>query len=368
MKLIDVDKNFQPATLAGHDLCFRDAIKSPFVLEGFGFPNNSHGPMFRVPDYVTAESTEPGIIWLASDTSGGAIRFCTDATFIAVRGTLMKGESAPHQTMAGASGMDLYARDPDGKVRFRSLVPVGQPELAKKAFEFVIWGEGKAGVMQEYLLNLPTYNGFDSLEIGTNPEAKFGEVSPHKIAKPICFYGASITQGGCCTRPGNAYTAMLCREVDASQINLGFSGSGRGHIPMARAICELDLSCLVIDEPNAANPEFLANTHEKFFLYIRNEHPELPVIFMTKPYFRRHQDYLVNRERREVVRRTYANAVARGDRKVWFVDGKSLFEGEGWDGCTVDGCHPNDLGFYRMYRAVLPTLREALGFPNYITT
>ena len=27
---------------------------------------------------------------------------------------------------------------------------------------------------------------------------------------------------------------------------------------------------------------------------------------------------------------------------------------------TVDGCHPNDLGFYRMYRTVLPVLRKAL--------
>ena len=27
---------------------------------------------------------------------------------------------------------------------------------------------------------------------------------------------------------------------------------------------------------------------------------------------------------------------------------------------TVDGCHPNDLGFYRMYQAVLPVLRKVL--------
>jgi hypothetical protein len=365
MKLIDVDKNFKVATLAGREVCFRDAIKSPFVLEGFGFPNNSHGPMFRVPDYVTAESTEPGIVWLAQDTSGGVIRFCTDATFIALRGTLLKGESAPHQTMAGASGFDIYGRDDDGKFRFLMLGPVGQPELSKKAFEFGIWDQGKAGVMREYLLNLPTYNGFGTLEIGTNPEAKFGDVPPHKISKPICFYGSSITQGGCCTRPGNAYTAMLSREVDAEQINLGFSGNARGHIPMARAISELDLSCLVIDyDHNAPSAEFLLETHEKFFLYIRERHPELPVIFLTKPDFRRFPD--INWPRRQAVLRTYANAVARGDKKVWYVDGKALFEGDSWDACTVDATHPNDLGFYRMYRAVLPVLREALGLPWYL--
>ena len=219
--------------------------------------------------------------------------------------------------------------------------------------------------MREYLLNLPTYNGFGTLEIGTNPEAKFGDVPPHKISKPICFYGSSITQGGCCTRPGNAYTAMLCREVDASQINLGFSGGAQGHIALARAISELDLSCLVIDyDHNAPSPEFLLETHEKFFLYIRERHPELPVIFLTKPDFRRFPD--INWPRRQAVLKTYANAVARGDKKVWYVDGKALFEGDSWDACTVDATHPNDLGFYRMYCAVLPVLREALGLPWYL--
>lgn len=29
-------------------------------------------------------------------------------------------------------------------------------------------------------------------------------------------------------------------------------------------------------------------------------------------------------------------------------DGAELFAGDGWDSCTVDGTHPNDLGFYRM--------------------
>jgi len=30
------------------------------------------------------------------------------------------------------------------------------------------------------------------------------------------------------------------------------------------------------------------------------------------------------------------------------------------DSCTVDGCHPNDLGFYRMAMGMLPSLKELL--------
>ena len=42
------------------------------------------------------------------------------------------------------------------------------------------------------------------------------------------IYGTSITQGGCASRPGMAYTNILSRRIDAPFINLGFSGSGRG--------------------------------------------------------------------------------------------------------------------------------------------
>ena len=37
----------------------------------------------------------------------------------------------------------------------------------------------------------------------------------------------------------------------------------------------------------------------------------------------------------------------RGE-KVLFVDGYSLFHGDLREECTVDGCHPNDLGMARM--------------------
>jgi len=54
--------------------------------------------------------------------------------------------------------------------------------------------------------------------------------------------------------------------------------------------------------------------------------------------------------RRDVIRQTYENAVKAGDKHVWFIDGETLFGKEDRDACTVDGCHPNDLGFYRMYK------------------
>ena len=43
------------------------------------------------------------------------------------------------------------------------------------------------------------------------------------------------------------------------------------------------------------------------------------------------------------------------------IDGETLFQEDDRDACTVDGCHPNDLGFYRMYQTVRPVMKQALG-------
>ncbi|MFA6103489.1 MAG: SGNH/GDSL hydrolase family protein [Victivallaceae bacterium] len=172
---------------------------------------------------------------------------------------------------------------------------------------------------------------------------------------PVLFYGSSITHGGCATRTGNNYAAMLCRAVDAPLINLGFSGSGCGEIAIARAVADLKLSAVVMDyDHNAPSVNHLARTHESFFRALREKQPELPVIIMSKCDFKGTKDEI---KRREVIRKTYENAVKAGDKKVWFIDGETLFGSENRDAC---GCHPNDLGFYRIYRAVLPVLQLAL--------
>ena len=157
---------------------------------------------------------------------------------------------------------------------------------------------------------------------------------------------------------------MLCRKVDAEQINLGFSGSGKGEIAVAEAIAGLNLSAFIMDyDHNAIDAEHLERTHEPFFRVVREAHPGLPIIMMSMCDFRCRDfrnpsgEY---RRRREIIRNTYLHSVNNGDRNVYFIDGETLFGRKMHDACTVDGCHPNDLGFYRMYKHVLPVLKKAL--------
>jgi hypothetical protein len=150
---------------------------------------------------------------------------------------------------------------------------------------------------------------------------------------------------------------MLCRAVDAPQVNLGFSGCGRGEPAVAEAIAGLDLAVFVLDyDHNAPTVAHLESTHAPFFNIVRSGNPSLPIILMSRCDF---HGSPADVERRDAIRRTYASAVAAGDTRVWFVDGETLFGTEDREACTVDGCHPNDLGFYRMFRTVLPVLEKA---------
>ena len=49
---------------------------------------------------------------------------------------------------------------------------------------------------------------------------------------------------------------------------------------------------------------------------------------------------------------------ATGDKNVYFIDGNSLWGEYGYDCCTVDGCHPTDLGMWRMAEMVTNTIRR----------
>ena len=358
VKVEEIDRNFQQAKIGNVEFRFINAESgAPLSLEGLPWrlQSKSGNPFRRLPDSMSGK-INGGAFWLANHTSGAALRFRTDSRKIAIRGTLAWSLDMNHMARAGSSGFDIYRGN--GPEAFHC--GTFQPNAKQSEFAVTIYGSGD-GKMSDYILNFPLYGGVKKLEIGILPGSKLEAPSPHKVTKPILFYGSSITQGGCASRPGNMYPSHLCRAVDAEQINLGFSGGGKGEPAVAELIASLDLACFVFDyDYNAPSEAHLRNTHEPFFQIIRKARPDLPIIIMSKCSIWRDTDYGYNSRRREIIRKTFENAVGKGDRHVYFIDGETLFGTAGRDGCTVDRCHPNDLGFYRMYECVLPVLRKAL--------
>jgi hypothetical protein len=211
---------------------------------------------------------------------------------------------------------------------------------------------------RECEIAFPLYGGVRKLLIGVNKGCTVKKAKPYTYQKPVLFYGSSITQGGCASHPGADHVAKVCRWLDTDYINLGFSGSARAEETMQNYLASLDPSVFVLDyDHNAPNPEHLVATHYPLYEKIRNAHKNTPIIFITRPDFEMDAS---GADRRAVIYETYCKAKANGDKLVWFIDGETMFGTQDRTDCTVDTCHPNDLGFYRMASTIYPVLKVAL--------
>ena len=133
---------------------------------------------------------------------------------------------------------------------------------------------------------------------------------------------------------------------------------------MAKYLAGRAMEAFVCDyDHNAKRVEHLKNTHYPFYEIIREKHPDIPYIMISAPDTRRVHDKAVFdgwRERRAVIMESYEKAKAAGDKNVHFIDGETLLAGEHALSCTVDGGHPNDLGFYRMAQVIGTHLEKIL--------
>ena len=347
MNIGKIDPNFLlGSNLSQEEYAWRNAQDAPFEIRGLAICEGED--FFRVPMDI-ANQTSEGVAQLATHTSGGRVRFKTDSKKIAVRVHSRHAFTMSHMPLTGISGVDIYVGGAfSGSIR---------PEIPNGDWYegFIVKGDGE----KEIEINLPLYNGVTAILIGLDKDASCLAPRKYTFDKPVVYYGSSITQGGCASRPGNSYQGFISRWLDSDHVNLGFSGNGRGEEVMANFIASIDMCAFVMDyDHNAPSAEHLLNTHERMFKIVRKAHPDIPVIMITKPDVEK--DVSNVPARREAIFKTYQNALNAGDKNVRFIDGKNLFGEKDRDACTVDGCHPNDLGFYRMAEVIYPVLKEAL--------
>ena len=342
-----IDKNFiVDADLKQDDIVFYDVKENPFCLYGVFYKDGCYR---RMPEDV-ARATSEGVHLLHTHTAGGRLRFVTDSPYVAISVHMPPTAQSPHMAPTGKWGFDMYMNG----IYVQNFVP--PVPLPRDGYDSLrdLPGEGE----REVTIHFPLYHSVNELRLGLKQGATFRPIAGAKEKKRVVFYGSSITQGGCVSRSGMAYPNILANKMDFDVINLGFSGNAKGETVMCDYIAGLNPDIFVMDyDHNAPNRPHLLATHEPFFLRFREKHPDVPVIFMSAPNVR--IDTGMD-SRREVVRATYQNALARGDKNVYYIDGYDLFGEEDWDLCTVDGCHPTDLGHYRMAMKLLPILKNLL--------
>lgn len=332
-----IDKNFAIETrIEQEGIKFYDPEEAPFTMHGIF----REGEAFTRLPISIAQSTSPGVLSLSRHTSGGRVRFVTDSPYVALTVKYKDISKMTHMPLTGSAGFDFYADN----VYCGTLRPEWNVEDSAEAL--IKLPEGKKCVT----INFPLYASVRKVYVGLDENAVVEKAPDYKISKPVVFYGSSITQGGCASKPGSSYQSILSRHFDFDYVNLGFSGNAKGEDAMADYIAGLDMSLFVYDyDHNAPSHAHLRETHERMFLRIREKNPDLPIIIMSRP---RYDSALDTLQRLFIIENTYSNAIRRGDRKVWFIEGRSLMDIVKDNG-TVDGCHPTDAGFLSMaYRII----------------
>jgi hypothetical protein len=333
-------------------LKFLDVRIQPFKV--YGLYDYQNELVFRRLPENTAAAVSEGVRNGCLHTAGGRIRFSTDSETITLKAVMPSVTVFPHMTLAGTSGFDLYIDEGMDSKYYKTFMPIVGMQ---NGYESVLSFSSKK--KRNITINFPLYNSVDSVFIGLEEGAYLGPGAEYRYKKPVLFYGSSITQGGCASRPGNSYEAIISRHLDCDYINLGFSGLAKGEEAMAEYISGLDISVFVCDyDYNAPDVNHLRNTHENFFRIIRNKSKSLPVIFISKPDFYNNEKESI--ARRHVIYTTYMNALKSGDENVYFIDGEYLFKDTDSDCCTVDAIHPNDAGFIRMAEVIGHTLKRVL--------
>ncbi len=343
--IAEIDKNFAVVRAFGKDdAVFYDVLEKPFEINGVFFED---GKFRRLPEKVAAKVSE-GVYALPTHTAGGRVRFRTNSSYVIVSAKMPEIVRMGHFSMCGSAGFDMY----DGKEYIASFVP---PVLMEDGYDCL--ADLREGKWRDITINFPLYSEVSELYIGLEEQAKIAPPKPYKDKLPVLYYGSSITQGGCASRPGSAYQSILSRELDVDFINLGFSGNAKAEKVMANYIKSIPMSVFVYDyDHNAPSLGHLEATHEKMFLTIREANPDLPIVMMSRPLYRLSEEEV---RRVEIIKTTYENALARGDKNVYFVDGRELMKYAKLEG-TVDGCHPTDYGFYSIAKTLKKTLKKLL--------
>lgn len=324
-------------------------------VEGRILPDQDRERWFdRFPKSANGHVTRN--VWNLSRHSAGMMaRFKTDATSIHIHYKLMNSNLAmPHMPATGVSGVDLYARDDQGKWRW---VQVTRPSKQEMNVELI---NGLKPGLREYAVYLPLYNGVEFLSIGVATGSQFETLAPRE--KPIVFYGTSITHGACASRPGMVHTAILGRRFDMPVVNLGFSGNGKMDAEVGDYLTQLDAAVYVIDCLPNMNAKLVSERCIPLVKQIRKARPDTPIVLVED---RRNTNSWILPTRdshhtanHQALRNAFATLQEQDVSGLFYIEGDRLYGDDG-DGAT-DGSHASDLGFMRQADVFTPILKQAL--------
>ncbi len=358
VKVQDVETKYIKKTVDGKTYI---SIEEPrMVLSGFPFQDTNFIKYYRLEaalfnQYPVSPTGGDSVQKLAHHSSGGRIRFKTDATEITIEVTTKNASRMQHMTWVGSMGCDVYVGSGTNRIYVDSVQPYSDTSRSDYTRTITL----PAG-MKEVTINLPLYAGIQSMNVGFATGSQIGSPDPYTIEKPIVFYGHSMTQGCSASRPGMSYPQIVTRALDANLVNMGFSGSAKGEQIVIDSIAKIDMSAFVMDYDYNATVDILRSTHYNVYKTVRDAHPDIPIIMVSAANrgYKRSMDEVNTRI--GIIMDTYNKAKAAGDDNVYFLNGSDIVP-DGFRGdMFIDNTHMNDFGMYLMANSLYPVLKETL--------
>jgi lysophospholipase L1-like esterase len=155
-----------------------------------------------------------------------------------------------------------------------------------------------------------------------------------------------------------AYPAMLGRWLDCPTINLGFSGKGKMYPELVKFFTELDASVFVIDCLPNMKPHEVEERSTPMVHLLRDARPKMPIVLVDNVCDQRllsDMDDSGRQGKNRKLQEAYERCIAEGVSNLHYVSADPIL-GHDWES-TVDGIHPNDLGFHRMATALHAVLK-----------
>jgi lysophospholipase L1-like esterase len=306
-------------------------------------------PYHRV-DTANYPGLSKAIKLLLTNSAGKFVSFSTNSKNIMAKWCVSNKKQYPNLTPIANKGLDIYIKK-NGKWQFAGAA--GPNGLCTEAALVKDMDDSE----KECLVYLPIYDEASNVEIGIDKSATIKPM-PDPFKKRILIYGSSVTQGAAASRPGMAYLARLSRETGLNFLNLGLSGNGKMEPAAAVMVAGIDADAYILDCVGNPSPQQIIERTNNMVLTIRKAHPKAPIIMMEGTvrehgYFNQSIGKMVKQQNINFEQQ-YKILLQQGVTDLYLIK-EADWLGTDHEG-TIDGSHPNDLGFDRMLHIIKPQI------------
>lgn len=332
------------------------------VLGLMGFYADNTYERFSKTDMQSLKNVNEGVTINAQFSSGGQLHFKTNSKKISVYVKLLNSPNMDNLSALAQCGVDLYYfNEKSDKYIF-----CGVSRFSTERSEYcTTLAEFDESLMRDFIINLPLYCGLTQILVGVDKHSQFAKSNKFCKYKRIIFYGTSIMQGASASRPGLCFFNAISRALRRECFNFGFSGNGLGEKEVIDSINKIEnLSAFVIDyQANAGIFGTLKSTLARIISDVRAKYGNIPIVVASATLYEKNsfnKKFISEYDDcRDFQKQTVQSLNDSGDKNIYYVDGAKLFACDEYE-CTIDGTHPNDLGFFFMQQAYVKLFKEIL--------